>query len=159
MKSLNILMMAMLMVTTGSNLLMGKAQTISNVSDEIIGVQFYDQNKKPLPLVNANINITNPGELGGSDNMNIPTTAAFVTVSYIEGIPNTTTYRILKNLVSLFKLENLKSYYIVGFDTSAGSDNITLIPWTIIDSNSYEKSALETTQNTLNANHSQNRFI
>lgn len=147
MKSSNMLLMAMLMVFGASNNLWAVA-TITNVGNEIVGVQFYDKNKKPLDLVMAN----NPGEKipgelwYGSTTMNIPTQATFVTIGYTQGIPNTNKYNIIKELVSLFPIKSSTSYNIVGCDQSAGGP--TLFPWAIVDSSSYEGSD---TQRQLNA--------
>ena len=136
MKSLNILMMAVLMVGMGSNLI--AAPTITNTSNEIIGVQFYDQNKNKLLLVNAN-NKQNkdtkdtPGLLDhrdGWNSMNIPINAASVDISL------TTSYLIdtTKPRTHLDNISSSKSYFIIGCDPNPKSPQKA---WSIVDTDTY----------------------
>lgn len=127
MKSSNILMIAMLIAGTGSNLF--SVPTITNTSNEIVTVRFLDANKQLLKDVLANNqHETIAGELWyGGTTMNIPSQATSVIVKSQNTISST--------------IDPTKSYFIIGFD--ATFDGETNIPWAIIDADSYQKSKIK----------------
>ena len=123
MKSSNILMMGVLMIGMGSNLFAkpAKLPTITNTSNEILTITFYDMNNKPLSLVNANNDCDVPGQLDyNSVSMNIPAEAKSVSAKSQNIISST--------------IDPKKSYFIMGRDKNNKEPNK---PWSIVDADTY----------------------
>lgn len=126
MKDSNILLIVILMMIGVNNSIwaVDRIAIISNISNKTIGVQF--NTNKVSGFLNPN-----------NGTINIPKDAKFVTVTDINS----------KKLISSFPINSLTSYYIIGTDLLTGDKNI--LPWSIMDLKTYEKSDMKKLQDEL----------